>query len=205
MSDVGLALAEAEAAEAGERVRLPRGKLRGAIWATVRDAGRSGMARHAVASLVQVWCSESTCDKWLAALRHGGYLLYEGRRYYVDENCRVPAGEQPHLGPGWELSTRVADLEGSGPLPPEEMCRIRLTDFEKSELLKLAEAPGEIVRFEPPASVPAPDEARPGGLYARFDSNGILELKTPQGALTLMPEDTRRLFNFLDLMQGGGA
>lgn len=91
---------------------------RSRIWRCVRDAGRKGASRaHVIERLPHL--ALVVLVSQLAALRREGFIIQpdgDKERYYVDADCRTPAGESPILGPGWGDQLAGDNAEESAPV-----------------------------------------------------------------------------------------
>lgn len=80
----------------------PQG-IRARLWRYVRDAGRNGVPAVAVLDHFEN-LDEGCVRNHLYLLKAHNFITQtEARKpYFVDADCKVPAGERAELGPGWD-------------------------------------------------------------------------------------------------------
>lgn len=93
-------------AQRAEKIRIERTR---SIWRLVRDAGAKGIAL--VDLLPQITGSKQYVNSLVGDMVRAGFLRKQGwgRPLQVDWDCRVPAGEEARLGPGWPPLSECAE------------------------------------------------------------------------------------------------
>lgn len=73
------------------------------LWRAIRDAGVNGLTSSQVADRFASLAASQRSNVLYLMVRNGYAKKREGKgtAYFVDIDCRVPKGEQSHLGPGW--------------------------------------------------------------------------------------------------------
>lgn len=173
--------------------------LRARVWRYVRDMGKAGAATNQVQSHLK-GIEEGYVSQLLCALKAEGFVKHGGRGkpYWVDEDCRVPAGETTTLGPGWDETDEqsLAQQVLGHALVGDRMTMAAqpAKPVQKVEGTGMRLAPSRQASRRTGANIPQISEFE--AWISSSDTIGICSSDGQQ--IELSAADTRRLFAWLD-------
>lgn len=174
--------------------------LRSRVWRCVRDLGKAGATTQQVQARLQD-IAEGYVAQLLGILKDGGYVKHGGRGkpYWVDEDCRVPAGESPALGPGWD---EADDQSLAQQVIGHTLATTDVTLVAASPTRAAPKVEGTGIRLPPKRQAASRAEAVATQLCefeAWISSSDTIGIRASDGQqIELSAVDTRRLFAWLD-------
>jgi hypothetical protein len=185
---------------------LNQDSLQNHIWRAVRDAGATGLEMERLQALVPArWAMPSirTCANQMVRQR---FLARKDTRrgpYIVTEDCRVPVGEDPHLGPGFD---DAAPAMPPSPTPAEEAVpgetntgRVAVSSSVAASTITAPLAIDSSALAAHSITAPAPH------FRCALDSDGVLLIQSGTMNGTLGRDDVRRLVEYLCRFDGFGV
>jgi len=171
------------------------------IWRIVRDAGKNGTVLSRVAARAPEFDTK-VVSNLLYLLKTGGFVQQLDRlgAYYVDADCRVPAGEDSHLGPGWDEPEEMPDKVAAPATPRQSTSE---APHLQSALTAWPEPTATKRTAKAKNDAPAPDPVNLRSFKAALASDAKLSLHLKTGReIELDAEDTRRLLTYIGCLAG---
>jgi len=169
------------------------------IWRIVRDAGKNGAVLSRIADRAPE-CDTKVVSNLLYLLKTGGFVRQLDRlgAYFVDDDCKVPAGEDPRLGPGWDEPEETADKVA--PSAPQRQTKSEAPQLQ-SALTAWPEPAAMPRQAKNDAPAPASVSSRSFKAALASDAKLSLHLKSSR-EIELDAEDTRRLLTYIGCLAG---